>query len=112
MNPTNTLRKAPQREVLSQADVEKLLALKETQKALKERLEVMDQAIRESEESILAQITRGADATHCGYAVSVQTIERRYPAWKEHFIEKLGKSAADAVLIATEPTVYRRVVIK
>jgi hypothetical protein len=88
------------------------MAMRETQRALKDRLELMDRSIKDAETNLIAQIEAGADITQCGYDVSVQAVERRYPTWKEHFIESLGKDAADAVLEATKPTVYKRVVIK
>jgi hypothetical protein len=44
--------------------------------------------------------------------VTIRDIARRFPAWKEHFIELAGKSAADQVLEGTEAKVYRNLVVK
>jgi hypothetical protein len=112
MNPNAALKKSPPAPILHQIEVEKVLALRETHKALKDRLELMDKALREAEGDVLAKLDAGADLAHCGYAVSVQVVERRYPAWKEEFIARLGKAHAGEVLESTEPTVYRKVVVK
>lgn len=107
MNP-NTLNQA----VINPIEIEKLLAMRETQKGLKERLALMEEAISQAEDLILSSIDAGADLSRLGYTVEVQESSRRYPAWKEHFISRLGKDAADAVLEGTKPTVFRKLVIK
>jgi hypothetical protein len=111
MNP-NRLQKPNRAPQITQAAVESILAMRETQRALKDRMELMDRSIKDAEAGLIAQIEAGADVNQCGYAVSIQAVERHYPAWKEHFISKLGKAAADAVMDDTAPVVYQRLVIK
>jgi hypothetical protein len=111
MHP-NSSRTQSNPQSVTNAQIEQLLAMREAQKGLKDRLKLMDDAIDTAETALIAQISNGADLSKCGFDVRIQETERRYPAWKEYFIEKLGKGAADAILVATEPTVHRRVVIK
>jgi hypothetical protein len=44
--------------------------------------------------------------------VRIQENVRRYPAWKEHFLSRLGKAEADTILEATTPTVHKKLVIE
>lgn len=96
----------------SPTDLEQLIAMRETQRSLKDRLELMDKAISEIEGRIIAQIDSGADFSRFGYSIAIQESSRRFPAWKEHFIGRLGKAEADAVLEATPATIYRKLVIR
>lgn len=107
MNP-NTLTQP----VLNPVDIEKLLAMRETQKSLKQRLALIEEAISQAECLIISSIDAGADLSRCGYSVEIQESSWHYPAWKEHFISRLGKEAADAVLDCTAPTVHRLLVIR
>lgn len=97
---------------LTPTEIEKLLAFRETHRALKDRLEAIDKAIKSTEADILAKIDSGADTSACGHHVYVQSTERRFPAWKEHFITFMGKAKADAILEGTTPEIYRKVLIK
>jgi hypothetical protein len=72
----------------------------------------LEPAIKESEGQLMALLEAGADFSHCGFAVSIQSSEKRYPKWKEEFISRLGKPLADEVLEGTSPTVHRKLVIK
>ncbi len=102
MNP-NTLSKV----VVTNIEIEQLLALKETQKELNRRLELIEQSVQSTEDTIISKIDSGADLSSCGFGIEVKEVERRYPAWKEHFIELAGKDTADRILAETEPKVYR-----
>lgn len=109
MHPTSALNRV---EVLRTSQVENLLAMKETQKALRDRLAIMDQAIEKQESEIVGMLERGCDASRCGYLIAIDEVSRRYPKWKEEFISRMGKPAADAVLAATPATVSKRLVVK
>jgi len=98
--------------VLNPTDIEQLLAMRETQRSMRERLALIDESISGLENEVLTAIDLGADLRNLKYAVSVQTTERRYPSWKEHFISRLGKSEADSVLELTAPVTHRKLVIK
>jgi len=102
MNP-DALRKI----TVTNIEVEQLLALRETQKELKRRLELVDQSVESAEQAIVSKLDSGADLTACGFGLEVKECERRYPAWKEHFIELAGKDAAHRVLAQTDPKIYR-----
>ncbi len=93
------------------SNVEWLLALRESYQALKKRLDAMEETVDELESGIIAQVESGLDFSIFGYEIKVQESTRRYPAWKEHFIERLGKSEADSVLAATKPTILKKLVI-
>ncbi len=106
-----TLQSLP-RAAVTNLEIEQLIAMRETQKSLKDRLALMDQSIDQLSEKLIGLVDSGADLSQCGYHVSIQTSERRYPAWKEHFISRLGKADADDILEATTPVIHRKLVIK
>lgn len=111
MHPNHSsTQKSPQ--TITNNQLEQLLAMRETQKGLRDRLKLMDDAINEAEAQLIDQMNLGANLTECGYTLSVQETVRRYPAWKEHFLWRLGKTEADAVLESTPATVHRKLVIK
>lgn len=109
MNPTGLRHSSP---TVEKSEIEKVLALRESRKALADRLQLIEAALSESENEIIAQIDAGADLSQTGYAISINESERRFPRWKEEFISIAGKPAADRVLEATPATVYRRLVVK
>ncbi len=98
--------------IVEKVQIEKILAMRETQKALRERLALIEKAIGDAEGEVIGLVESGADTTQAGYAVSVSVSERRYPSWKEHFISLMGKEKADQILEQTTPTIYRRLVVK
>ncbi len=106
MNP-NALKKV----AVTNTEIEQLLALRETQKELKRRLELIDQSVDSTEQAIISKLDSGANISACGFGLEVKQVERRYPAWKEHFIDLAGKEAADRVLAETDPKVYRNLKI-
>lgn len=112
MHPISSLKKAPRKPSIAPSEVDKILAMRETQKALKDRLAFMEEAVKRAEAELIAAIDSGADTSLLGCQVSVESIERRYPAWKEHFISRLGKAETDAVMESTAPTMHRKLVIK
>lgn len=97
---------------LSTADIENILALRESQKALKARLDLIVRALDTAENKIVQSIESGADLAHCRFSLSIHEISRRYPAWKEHFISHCGKVEADQVLESTTPTIHKKLEIK
>jgi hypothetical protein len=92
--------------------IEQLIAMRETQRSLKERLTLMDDAIHTAQEAILGALDAGADLSYCPYSLSIQVQERRYPKWRDEFVSRLGKTEADQILANTTATVYRKLVIK
>lgn len=96
----------------SSIQVQRVLALREAQQSLKDRLEVAEGALKSAEQEVIELLQGGANFSHCGHEVSIINSERRYPAWKEHFISRLGKADADQVLESTRPVIIRKLVIK
>lgn len=107
MNP-NAVKKP----FITAAEVNEYLALKESIQALKRRTELLTKSLGHSEANMIAKIDSAADASACGYTLGVRESEKRFPAWKEHFIAKCGKTAADRILETTDAKLYRDLVVK
>lgn len=97
---------------ISNQDIEMLLSQREAEKRLKHLLERVQESLREIEDDLVARLDRGADVSGCTYALRIRESARRFPAWKEHFINLAGKDAADQVLEQTEPKMFRNLVVE
>lgn len=97
---------------ISNQQITNLMAMRESYQTLKKRLAIMQMTLEQAEKEILASVEQGADISQCGYMVSIQKIERRYPAWKEELILRLSKSVADSIYQATIPRLYKNLVVK
>lgn len=98
--------------ILEKSDIEKVLALRESRKALADRLELIEKALDEAEEQVIGQVVAGVDLSRTGYAISISETERRFPKWKEHLIEIAGKAEADRIISETPATIYRKLIVK
>ena len=112
MSPQASAHKAPQTPGVSATEVERLLATRETYQALKKRLDAIAASVEELESEIISQLEAGVDFASLGYHVRIQETTRRYPAWKEHFLSRVGKIEADAVLKATPPTIHKKLIVE
>ena len=92
--------------------VESYLAAREAYQSLKKRLSLLEEAMKGQEGQLISQIEGGAELATVPYLISIQIIERRFPAWKEEFISRLGKQLADQIHQATRPRIYKSLVVK
>lgn len=98
--------------VITSTEINEYLAIQESIAALKRRIETLTKSQDKLEETIISKIDFGADTSTCGFLVSVRHSQKRFPAWREHFIQVCGKEEADRVLECTEAKTYRDLVIK
>lgn len=98
--------------VITATEVNEFLAMKESIAALKRRIELLTKSVNQTEENLIAKIDLGANAAACGFLLSVRDSEKRFPAWKEHYISACGKEAADRILESTEAKLYRDLIFK
>lgn len=106
------MNSALKKQVITSTEINEYLALKESIAALKRRIETLTKSTDKLEETIVSKLDFGADASTCGFLLSIRQSEKRFPAWKEHFIQTCGKQEADRVLESTEAKVYRDLIIK
>lgn len=97
---------------ISAVEIERLRAMRETYQALKKRLDTVTKTVDELESQVISQVEAGTDFSAMGYLVRIQETIRRYPAWKEHFLSRVGKAEADAILEATPPTIDKKLIIE
>ena len=93
-------------------EVNAILSKRAAEKKLKQFLERMQEELKVEEQNLIDKIDEGADLRYCSYSLDIKETFRRYPAWKEHFVELAGKEAADRVTEETEPKRYRSIVIE
>lgn len=100
------------RPVITDREIEVLAKIQAEYRAAKEQMERLKSEMDDYEANLVAQLDDGAAIACHRHLLYVRETERRFPAWKEHFIEFVGKEATDRVLNATEPKLYRNLVIK
>ena len=98
--------------VLSIDELQLFIKLQQEIKSLKANLADVEKAMQEAESQLITKIDEGAVLATDQFVVSIREIERRFPAWKEHYIAVAGKDAADQVLNETEAKLYRNLVVK
>lgn len=103
---------AVKKPIISAIEVNEYLAIKESIAALKRRIEILTESLNKSEQNLIAKIDLGANIGSCGFLLSVRETEKRFPAWKEHYIEACGKEKADRILASTEAKLYRDLIVK
>lgn len=95
-------------------DADELLrldTLNEMEKAIERRLEATKADRRLLEASLIERIECGVSLP-IGFDAQIKTTERRYPHWREIFIERHGVAQAEALLSATQPSISKRLVLK
>lgn len=95
---------------VTDADVAKVINLRESKAFIKKRLEQIDSDLAALEDDLIARIEDGARIESHHY-VSIKTTERRYPSWKDAFISVAGELEAKRIIDATTPTLSKSVVI-
>ncbi|MFP5492660.1 MAG: hypothetical protein ACLGG0_14240 [Bacteriovoracia bacterium] len=95
---------------ITDADVVKIINLRESKAFIKKRLEQIDSDLAALEENLIARIEGGARIESHHY-VSIKTTERRCPSWKDAFISVAGELEAKRIIDSTTPTISKSVVI-
>lgn len=96
---------------ITDIQIQTYLTFKEERDKLKKKLKEMDEGIKSLEQNYIEIIQNGGEVLS-ERILEVKEVSKRYPAWKEHFIDKCGKQEADKVLEITEPKSYLKLVIK
>lgn len=99
------------RPCITDIEIQTFLNFKKEREFYKKKLEEIEDAIKTVEQSFIKIIQNGGKV-HSSKILEIKESQRRYPAWKEHFIEFCGKAKADEVIDATEPKIHLSLVIK
>lgn len=93
---------------ITDADVIKVINLRESKAFIKKRLEQIDSDLTALEDEMIAKIEDGASIESC-HLVSIKISERRYPSWKDAFISVAGEPEAKRVIDSTTQRLPRLV---
>lgn len=96
---------------ITDIELQQLKAKKDARSQLKKKLAEVEDDLKCQEQSLIEMIDNGAEVLS-DREVNIKKTERRYPSWKEHFINDCGKDMADEVLELTAPKVHRELIIK
>lgn len=101
-----------QRHVISTFEVRAFLSMKESERSAKRRLESLQERSKAAEQALVGKVQQGIPMENGEFSLRLREIERKFPAWKEHFIALAGKTAADEVLKTTEPKAYVSLIVE
>lgn len=79
--------------------------------ALKKQYETQKAVLEAQEEQIIRAIEDGHKVADGQRTASIKTVTRRVVAWKQEFINRIGKAVADRLTAEVEPTVYKKLEI-
>lgn len=89
--------------------VERVQALYWAAQALKAQYERAKAEYEPAERALIAAVEAGVKPALGAPAFIVEVEQRRNIKWKEAYVALNGQEAADRVVLATEPTTYKRV---
>lgn len=92
--------------------LDQIVALRRDKTALKERLARIEAQLDDVEAQVIGLVQDGADFSGTGYQLEILETQRRYPAWRDIVVERLGKAVADQVLAETAAKISYKLVIK
>jgi hypothetical protein len=107
MNAKCVLKSAP----VTADELLRLTTLYESEDALERRLEAIKMDRKSLETSVIERLEFGS-STPRGFQADIRTIERRYPHWRELFIERHGVAEAEKILGETIPSISKRLIVK
>lgn len=96
---------------LTEEQVREFFQINEEVKTLKSKLQAAEEDRDQKQALIYEALKNGAKTDHLTYDCVSKESERRYPPWKEHFIQFAGQKKADLILKKTQPIVYNTVIV-
>ncbi|POB13862.1 hypothetical protein [Halobacteriovorax sp. DA5] len=99
------------KECITDIDLQQIIKLRETKKILQDQLKDMTDNLHHLEESVISKLKDGC-INLTTKQLTIKESQRRFPSWKEHFIEKCGKQMATVIIENTEPKRYETLTIK
>lgn len=103
--------KAAYKARISVEDLFRLESLREQKKALQNRLEATDVDLKYLELSLIQALEAGSTNPQ-GFSLEVKETLRRYPRWRDLWVQEFGLASAEKALDETEPTITQNLVIK
>ncbi|MBS1983587.1 MAG: hypothetical protein JST16_05385 [Bdellovibrionales bacterium] len=92
-------------------DVASVISMREALEGLKRRTKLLEESLKTAESELIERLSRGA-LNESSFEIFVKITERRYPAWKEHYLAMAGVEAASRVLEETKPAITQSLVVK
>lgn len=98
--------------LVKQRDLQEIVARRQEVATLKARLAEAEKLVTEAETSVrMAFSIEGVMVEPGDLTAAIKVTQARYPHWKDLFIQRCGKEAADLAVANTTPTVKRELVI-
>lgn len=97
---------------ITEKQVLEYVEIEEEIKTLKSNLDALETDKKAREVILFEALSNGAPTTHLSFELTAKTSERRYPAWKEWFVQYAGEKKAEQILKKTTPIVYHNVLAR
>ena len=95
---------------ITEVDVVKILNLRESKNFMKSRLEQIEDELSVLETRMVELIELNMPIVS-RHIVNVKVSERRYPSWKDAFINYCGEQESKKIVASTTPTISKSIVI-
>ena len=98
--------------VITNREIREILTLKEELKVYESKAQITKESLQIKEKELFDALKKGAKTSELRWDVLPKVISRRFPKWKDFFINFAGEKAAQKILNKTKPTLYYTVSIK
>lgn len=95
---------------ITNSEIAHIQTLRDMAKALKARLEKLENELEANESHVIGLIESGV-SNECSFNISINETSRRYPKFKEELEKRLGEKVLNQIIENTEPKVSKRLVI-
>lgn len=97
--------------IITDSGISQILSLREMRKALKSKLDKLEEQLHVSESQIMDSIESGYEV-HSSFSVSINESSKVYPKYKEEIERRLGEKVLKEIIDNTRPKVSKKLVIK
>lgn len=97
--------------IITDDEISQVLSLREMKKALKAKLDKLEDQLKENESQLMELIECGCEIDS-SFTISVNETQKVYPKYKEEVEKRLGEKVLKEIINSTVPKIFKKLVIK
>lgn len=95
---------------ITNSEIAHIQTLREMAKALKSRLEKLENELEANESYVISLLEVGA-INECSFKISVNETSRKHPKYKDEIEKRLGEKVLNEIIESTEAKISKKLVI-
>lgn len=97
--------------IITDDEISQILSLREMKKALKAKLDKLEDQLKENEGQLMELIECGCEIDS-SFTIFINETQKVYPKYKEEIEKRLGDKVLKEIIKATAPKSFAKLVIK